>query len=72
MRIALANMNQSRVIHLPEAVCAAVEEKFCGVFPSVDDLLIFLLQELLERNTVDMDRADQSVVEERLRDLGYI
>lgn len=65
-------MSESRAIRLPADLCAAAEEKFGGTFRTVDDLLIFLLQEVLRRDTIDLDRADQTVVEERLRDLGYI
>ncbi len=65
-------MSESREIRLPADLCAAAEEKFGSTFRTVDDLLIFLLQELLRRDTIDIDRADQRVVEERLRDLGYI
>jgi len=38
----------------------------------VDELVVFLLQELIRRDTADLDRADQAEVEERLRDLGYL
>jgi hypothetical protein len=65
-------MNGSREIHLPADLCAAAEQKYGAAFRTVDDLLIFVLQELIRRDTIDMDRADQSAVEERLRDLGYI
>lgn len=65
-------MSASREIRLPADLCMAAEEKFGGTFRTVDDLLIFLLQELIRNDTLDMDRADQAVVEERLRDLGYI
>ena len=65
-------MSESREIRLPADLCAAAEKKFGGDFRSVDELLAFLLQELIREDTVDQDRADQAVVEERLRDLGYI
>ncbi len=65
-------MSESRVIRLPEGLCAAAETKFGGTFGSLDELVVFLLQELIRRDTADLDRADQAVVEERLRDLGYI
>lgn len=68
----MPTMTQSREIHLPAELCAAAEVKFGSAFRKVDDLLTFLLQELLRRDTIDIDRADQAVVEERLRDLGYI
>ena len=65
-------MSESREICLPSDLCAAAENKFGSSFRKVDDLLIFILQELLREDTIDMDRADQAMVEERLRDLGYI
>jgi len=65
-------MNELRVIRLPADLCAAAEAKFGGAFRSLDELVAFLLQELIRRDTADLDRADQAVVEERLRDLGYI
>jgi hypothetical protein len=65
-------MSESCEIRLPADLCAAAEEKFGGTFRSVEELVIFLLRELISRNSADMDRADQAVVEERLRALGYI
>jgi len=65
-------MSDFREIRLPADLCAAAEEKFGGSFHAVDELVAFLLQELIKKNTIDLDRADQALVEERLRDLGYI
>jgi hypothetical protein len=65
-------MSESREIRLPADLCAAAEEKFGGTFQSVDELVVFLLQELIRSDSADLDRADQAVVEERLRALGYI
>jgi len=65
-------MSESREIRLPADLCAAAEEKFGGTFRSVDELVIFLLRELIRTDTADMEQADQAVVEERLRALGYI
>ena len=65
-------MNESREIRLPAEICAKAEEKFGGTFRSLDELLTFVLQELLRTDTLELDQADQKVVEDRLRDLGYI
>jgi hypothetical protein len=67
-----ATMSEWREIRLPEDLCAAAEQKFGASFRSLDELLTFLLQELISKNTMDLDRADQAIVEDRLRDLGYI
>ena len=65
-------MSESREIRLPADLCAAAEQKFGRTFRSVDELVIFLLRELIRTDTADMEQADQAVVEERLRALGYI
>jgi hypothetical protein len=65
-------MSESRDIRLPADLCAAAEKKFGGTFRSVDQLVAFVLQELIRGDTVDLDRADQALVEQRLKDLGYI
>ena len=65
-------MSESREIRLPAELCAKAEEKFGGAFTNVEELLAFVLQELIRGDTLDLDRADQALVEERLRDLGYI
>jgi hypothetical protein len=65
-------MNESREIRLPADVCAAAEKKFGGKFRSVDELLAFVLRELISGDTVELDRAEQAVVEQRLKDLGYL
>ena len=64
--------NDVRQVPLPEDLCAAVEQKFAGRFSSVEELLIFVLQELLNDPTARLDEAEQKIVEERLRELGYI
>ncbi len=65
-------MSECRDIRLPAELCAAAEKKFGADFNSLDELVAFLLQELVSRDTIDLDLADQASVEERLRDLGYI
>ena len=65
-------MSEWREIRLPADLCAAAEQKFGGSFPSVEELVKFLLEELTSNDTIELDRADQAVVEERLRDLGYM
>ena len=65
-------MNEWREIRLPADLCAAAEQKFAGSFRSLDELVAFLLEELIRKDTINLDRADQAVVEDRLRDLGYI
>ncbi len=65
-------MSETREIKLPADLCAAAEEKFATIFRTVDELVSFVLQELIRGDTVDLDRGDQAIVEQRLKDLGYI
>ena len=65
-------MSEWREIRVSTDLCAAAEQKFGGSFGSLDELVVFLLEELVRKDTIELDRADQAVVEDRLRDLGYI
>jgi hypothetical protein len=66
------SMSESREIRLPEDLCLAAEKKFGGKFGSMDELVTFLLRVLVRGDTVEMDRAEQAAVEQRLKDLGYL
>ena len=62
----------SRELRLPENLCAAAEQKFGQRFSGVEELLIFILQDLLREEVTRLEQAEQRIVEERLRELGYI
>jgi hypothetical protein len=64
--------NEPRSVQLPADLCAAAEEKFGQRFGSLEALITFVLKELLRDDAARLDEAEQKVVEERLRDLGYI
>jgi len=65
-------MSDWRNVQLPEALCAAAEQKYAATFASVEDLLTFLLKESLVDPTAQLDKDEQKMVEQRLRDLGYV
>jgi len=65
-------MSETREMRLPADLCAAAEKKFGSAFGSVEELVAFVLQELIRGDTAELDQADQAVVEQRLRDLGYL
>ncbi len=65
-------MNEMREIRLPEDLCAAAEKKFGGRFASLDELVTFVMRELVRGDTVEMDQAERAAVEQRLKDLGYL
>ena len=65
-------MSEVREVRLSMALCASAEKKFKERFGSVEDLLTFVLQELLREDSSQADQAEQKIVEERLRELGYL
>jgi len=65
-------MTEMREIRLPEDLCAAAEKKFVQKFGSVEELLTFILRDLSRDEALQLDQAEQRMIEERLRELGYL
>ena len=65
-------MSGDREVRLPADLCAAIENKFGQQFGSVDEFLEFVLRELLRDEASQLDEQEQRIVEERLRELGYL
>jgi len=65
-------MTARRQISLPEELCASAEQQFGARFGNLEALLEFVLRELTRGNAEALDQAEQAVLEQRLRDLGYI
>jgi hypothetical protein len=65
-------MTDKRQVSLPEELCAAAEQRFGAQFQSVEPLLEFVLQELLRDDAEKLDQKEKEILEQRLRDLGYI
>jgi hypothetical protein len=61
-----------RDVRLPAQLCSEAEQRFAARFGNLEELLTFLLRELLRDDAAQMDQAEQRIIEERLRDLGYI
>lgn len=61
-----------REVHLPAELCSDAERRFAARFRSLEELLVHLLQELLRDKAKQMDEAERQVIEQRLKDLGYI
>lgn len=65
-------MPQYRTINLPADLCVAAEKFAAGRFDNLESLVSFLLQEILKDEGVKFDQAEEQLIEQRLRDLGYI
>ena len=65
-------MPEMRIVHLPAKLCAEAETRWGARFGNVEDLLVFLLEELNRNEVEPLQQAEEQAVEQRLRDLGYI
>jgi hypothetical protein len=65
-------MSEFRQVRLPEDLCAEVEKRFSTRFGSLEELLAFVLRDLARDDAGALDGAEQQIIEQRLRDLGYI
>ena len=65
-------MTELRIVNLPADLCERAEKKFGGSFDSVEQMLEYILTDLLREDAAQADQQEQSVLEQRLRDLGYL
>lgn len=61
-----------REVRLPADLCAAAETKFGHKFGTLEEFFTFILRDVLRDDAVQTDEAEQRMVEERLRELGYL
>jgi hypothetical protein len=61
-----------REVRLPEALCASAEQKFRSHFGNLEELLVFVLNNLLTDESSRMDEAEQEIIDQRLKELGYL
>jgi hypothetical protein len=65
-------LTELRNVQLPAELCSRAEEKFGEGFSSLEQLLEFILRDLLRDEAVQADQREQLIIEQRLRDLGYL
>jgi hypothetical protein len=65
-------MTEMREVRLPADLCAAAEKKFVPQFGSLEELLTFILRDLSHDQATQLDENEQRLVEDRLRELGYL
>lgn len=65
-------MNTMRSVTLPEELCAQAEERFRRRFTTIEQLLEFVLRDLLRDDVTRADDAERRMIEQRLQDLGYL
>jgi len=67
-----AYLPEIRTIQLPGELCTAAEKRYGSSFGSLEELLIFILENLTNDDTRMADQIERQMIEERLRDLGYL
>jgi hypothetical protein len=63
---------EMRDVRLPGNLCAAVEKRFGATFANIEELLTAVLRDLASDDVSALDQAEQRLVEQRLRELGYL
>jgi len=59
-------------VRLPEELCVKAETWLKGRFDSLEGLLSFLVEEIIKDEGAELDQREEEIVQQRLRDLGYI
>ncbi len=65
-------MTQLRTVSLPQDLCLEAEKQFGGRFGNLEGLLTFVLQEITKVDASRLDAAEEQMIEQRLKDLGYL
>jgi len=61
-----------RQVRLPRDLCEAAEKQYADRYGSLEELLTYLLGQVTGEEAGRLDRAELAVVQQRLKDLGYI
>ncbi len=61
-----------REVKIPGDIYQAVQDRFGRQFNSVDDFVEFALRELLRDDSGALDESEQQMIQNRLKDLGYL
>lgn len=65
-------MNSYRTLRLPEELCEEAEGWMKGRFESLEALIAFALREIIQDEGSKLDQQEEEMVQQRLRDLGYM
>jgi hypothetical protein len=61
-----------RTVTLPAELCAQAEKRFAAKFSSLEQMLEYVLRDLVRDDAAQADEGEQRMIEQRLRDLGYL
>jgi hypothetical protein len=60
------------MVELPADLCHAAEQRFRSAFGNIEQLLEAVLTELLRDEAAQLHESETKLVDQRLRDLGYL
>jgi hypothetical protein len=61
-----------RDLQLSCDLCVKVEEMYGKRFGTLEQFVTYVLEQLVRDDAAKMDQDEQRIIEERLKDLGYI
>jgi hypothetical protein len=61
-----------RTVTLPNELCSQAEKKFGERFSTLEQFLEYVLRELVRDDAAQADEREQRMIEQRLKDLGYL
>ncbi len=65
-------VTETRAVELPAELCVRAEKRFGEKFGSLAQLLEYVLRDLLRDDAAQADEGEQRILEQRLRELGYL
>jgi hypothetical protein len=65
-------MDGTRELRLSSWLCEAAEQRFGPRFGTLENLLTHVLEQLVRDDACQMDQQERRIIEERLKDLGYV
>ena len=65
-------LSEMRTVTLPAELCAQAEKRFGEKFSSLEQMLEYVLRDLVRDDAAQADESEQRMIEQRLRDLGYL
>ncbi len=63
---------EMRTINLSSELCRRAEQRFAAHFNNIEELLQYVLGFILSSETAQADQSERSMIEQRLKDLGYL
>ena len=66
------DMSEFRTVRLPADLCGEAENQFGHLFGNLEELLTFILRDLIRDDATKADQAEARLIEERLKELGYL